>query len=322
MNKINIIEYNEGLRKSAIKLLEKVFDSPNQDLDFCWRFDVDNSEQYKPIIVCAIDSGKVISFNSWIKWLFKLEGKTYVGYQSGGSATDNQYRRMGIWGKTLRLGEQIAKERGYIDFFFGFPGNLSIGGLIKEKYLHIGTYDKNIRIINPFLFSLKEKETNRVLECINSTFLSQKDKLSPIIDSKYMEWRYHMNPKDYQIINYIDNKQKAIFMFRQSRYYNKRYKISFPEVQILDCHFTSYDDKFIHNSFKYIDRIYSKKAVWFRTFFNKATEKGKVLINHFHLNIKDNNTKLFLKNINLSNEYRIFINFDNWDLLPHIVDSE
>jgi len=99
MKGIEIVEYSEQYRDSAINLLRKVFGS--NEMAFSWRFD--NSDTYTPIIVCAVDSGNVISFNSWIKWLFTWEGKTFVAYQSGESATDDNYRRMGIWGKSLSL---------------------------------------------------------------------------------------------------------------------------------------------------------------------------------------------------------------------------
>src|SRR5450759_1523735 len=110
MKEVKIVEYNEEYRDSAITLLKTVFGL--SESYFSWLFD--NSDEHKPIIVCAVDSGNVISFNSWIKWLFAWEGKTFVAYQSGESATDNNYRRMGIWGKVISLGEQIAKDRGYI----------------------------------------------------------------------------------------------------------------------------------------------------------------------------------------------------------------
>lgn len=319
MKEIKIIEYNKEYRDSAINLLKKVFPGFNE-ATFSWLFD--NADDHKPIIVCAVDSGNVISFNSWIKWLFAWEGRTFVGYQSGESATDNNYRRMGIWGKTISLGEQIAKDLGYIDFFFGFPAEISFGGFIKAGYCHVGTYSKNIRIINPFLLRPQKKANQNKSPGPEPIYLSQKNKLTPIVDSNYIEWRYHRNPKDYLIINYSENNNISTFMLRQSTYYNKRYKISFPEVQILDCRFTSHDEKFIHNSFKYIDSIFSRKAVWIRTFFNEGTDKGKALKHHFHINLKLSGGKLIFKKINPAIANELFCRFDNWDLQPHVVDSE
>ena len=154
---MEIVEFSEKYRDSAISLIGKTFGRSGMEAIFSWRFE--NADQYKPIIVCAVESGSVISFNSWIKWLFTWQGETFAGYQSGDAATDVSYSRMGIWGKVLRFGEEIAKKRGYIDFFFGFPNEKSLGGFIKEGYRHIGTYSKKLRIINPLL-SMPRHEGN------------------------------------------------------------------------------------------------------------------------------------------------------------------
>jgi hypothetical protein len=318
MKEIEIIEYNEEYRDSTINLLKKAFHGLSE-ATFSWLFE--SSDEDRPIIVCAVDSGNVISFNSWIRWLFVWEGKTFVGYQSGESATDNDYRRMGIWRKVIDLGEQIAKERGYIDFFFGFPDDISLGGFVKAGYSHVGTYDKNIRIINPFLWRPQSKANQEISPAPGARYLLQNNKLTPVVDSNYIEWRYHRNPKDYRIINYFESNNISTFLLRQSTYYNKRYGVGFPEVQILDCRFTSYDDTFVHNSFKYIDSLFSRKAVWLGTFFNEGTDKGKAIKYHFHINFKHRGGKLIFKKINPAIDNELFSGFDNWDLQPHVVDS-
>lgn len=319
MKDIKIIEYSEEYRDSAMNLLKQTFPSLSKE-DFSWRFDSSHDE-HKPIIVCAVDSGKVISFNSWNKWLFMWEGKTFVGYQSGDSATDKNYRRMGIWRKIRSLGEQIAKDRGYIDFLFGFPGEMSFNGVLKEGHHHVGTYDKNIRIINPFLFYLNKKEKQFTSLDREPIFLSQKNKITPVVDSKYIEWRYHRNPKDYRIINYSENNDLAMFVVRHGSYFNKRYRISVPEVKILDCRFTSYEESFVHNALKHIESLFSRKAVWLETFFNEGTEKGKALKHHFRLKFKNKGVKLTFQKINPVVDNDLFFKFDNWDLQPHVVDS-
>jgi hypothetical protein len=320
MGDIKIIEYSEEYRESAINLLKTIFPDGSNELSFSWRFE--NLNKYKPIIVCAIDSGKVISFNSWIKWLFEFENKTFVGYQSGESATDRNYRRMGIWVRSLKLGEEIAKSRGYIDFFFGFPAKISFGGLIRAGYLHVGTYNKFIRIINPFIICYKKNIYHKMPANSLQINTPRKEKLTPVVDSKYIEWRYYQNPKNYEIINFYKNNETATFMLRHKIYYNKKYKIKFPEVLLLDCHFTSYDKKFISSSFDFIDRLYSRKAVWIKTFFNETSDKGKALRSQFHINHKEKYGKLLFKKISPDIDNKLFCDFGIWDLQPHVVDSE
>ena len=320
MTTIEIVEYDNKYRASSIDLLKKTFHGLSNDLNFSWRFE--NITKYEPIIVCAVASGKVVCFNSWIKWKFTLDNKTMVGYQAGEAATDMNYRRMGIWGRVLAFGENIALNRGSIDFFFGFPNPISCIGLQKAGYLHLGDYHNHIRILNPFFLKMQNSILQHKYVGMDPAFLTQSKLITPIVDSAYIEWRYHKNPKKYEIVPYSEASNRSIFMLRRRMYYNKKHNIQFPEVLLLDCHFTTYNAEFIKNSFKYLDRLYSRKAVWIKTFFNKRTDKGNALKSHFHWSFRHRGISFFIKNISQAINSEFFNHFDNWDLLPHVIDSE
>jgi hypothetical protein len=102
---IDIIEYTAEYKNSCIDLLDKTFPSESNRDAFVWRFE--NKSANRPIIVCAIVANKVVAFNSWIPWRFVYKNKVYVGYQSGKSATDINYRRKGIFEKILRKADDL-----------------------------------------------------------------------------------------------------------------------------------------------------------------------------------------------------------------------
>jgi len=317
MKNYEILEYNDKYRDSCIDLLKRVFPGSSDQCTFAWRFDT--SEENKPIIVCAVDAGKVISFNSWIQWKFKYQEKTFTAYQSGESGTDINYRRMGIWEKVIRLGEKIAIER-KIDFFFGFPTPISFRGFIKAGYQHIGTFDLSLRIINPALFRTTGVGQKNHQE-FSQTCLLQQTKITPVVSSEYINWRYHKNPKQYQIITYSEKSNLLAFVIKQSRYYNKRFKISFPEIVLLECCTNCFDRIFLDKAFSHLDRLFSRKAVWIRTFFSKQTIRGKALSPYFHLHRDAKSAIFILKKINQELDDNLLTNFDNWDIFPHVVDS-
>jgi hypothetical protein len=176
-------------------------------------------------------------------------------------------------------------------------------------------------MLNPLLFNVKKKPNEYTDRGSESLFLSERNKLTPIVDASYIEWRYHRNPKNYRIIEYFEDDEKATFMLRERMYNNKRFRIRFPEVELLDYRFTNYNQEFIHNSFKYIDSVFSRKAVWFSTFFNDNTDKGNALKHQFHTKFKNRGGQLIYKRINPAIDNGLFSNFDNWDLQPHVVDS-
>ncbi|OPY15883.1 MAG: hypothetical protein A4E69_00385 [Syntrophus sp. PtaB.Bin138] len=317
MGNVEVVEYRDEFRESSIELLKKAFPGSSDEATFAWRFDT--SEQNRPIIVCAVDGEKVVSFNSWIIWKFKVNERVFIGYQSGESATDNNYRRMGIWGKVISLGEKLAEERG-IDFFFGFPAAVSFGGFIKAGYHAVGTFDMMLHIIHPFLF--RRANANQDVDySFKHEHVSQNNLISPIEDSEYIDWRYHRNPKHYMIITHAEKQDNSTFVVRKNIYFNKRYKVSFPEIHLVDFCSNSFRGSFLNNSFRQLDAVFSRQAVWIKTFFNSKTERGKSLRRYFGIILRSKGPTLIFKKISRDLDDDIFLNFNNWDILPHVMDS-
>jgi GNAT superfamily N-acetyltransferase len=317
MPEFTISEYKKHDRNSCIDLLETTFPGTSDEHTFAWRFE--SKYRRPPLLLCAKDGDKVISFNSWIPWEFTYNNHVYSGYQSGESATDSNYRRRGIFGAVLTYAEQLARDRN-IDFFFGFPSRLSYNAFYNAGYYPIGTFSYRVRIINPF------KKYSKITSASKSDTLSlralvQQGKLTPLVDRAYVEWRYFENPKTYEIVKYIENNNEAIFAIRNSKYYNKRYKIRISESLLLDCQFNSFNDIFIRNAFDYLDKLSFGKALYIRTFLNENTDRGRAISKHFHFRIKSMLETLIIKPINKSLASDVLFNYFNWEIMPHLKDA-
>ena len=146
-------------------------------------------------------------------------------------------------------------------------------------------------------------------------------------DADYFEWRYLKNSKHYDVIKYVENNNQALFIVNQEDYFNKRFRVKICELLLLDCHFTSYNQIFMENAFKYLDQIYSGKVFYIKTFLNENTDRGRAICKHFHIRFKLNTRFmsrceiLCIKIINQNLDYSVFFNYNNWDIFPHVIDE-
>jgi len=314
---IQICEYTIEQKGSSIALLSRVFLGTTDEKTFSWRFE--SSLRDPPMIILAKDGNNVISFNSWIPWHFTYNNNTYIGYQSGLSATDPEYRRKGIWGMVLAYAEQIAKSKN-IDFLFGFPSTMSYNAFYNAGYCPIGTFIDLIRLNNPFK-RIKDKGNELDASIFQSQHLYESAKIIPAVDLDYIKWRYEENPKKYEFVKYVENNNQAVFVVRRNRYYNTRYRISIPEILLLDCHFTSYNASFISKSIRYLSNKYSRQCLWVRTFLNPSSNRGQIVRKNFHFQNRSRYETLCIRPIKENFNYSVFFDINNWDIFPHVKDA-
>lgn len=319
MSEIQIDEYRVEDKSKCIDLLERSFHGSSNDKTFAWRFESDS--RLSPLMVCAKDGDRVISFTSWIGWDFHHNKDHYIGYQAGEAATDERYRNRGVWSAVLNYADNLARTR-KIDFLFSFPGNMSYSykAFCRAGYCPIGTLNFYLRIVNPFTKPMNNYTVHKFSD-FSSPFLSEKNKIIPVIDSSYVDWRYIENPKKYDIINFTKDANHASFMVLRNRYYNKKYNVSLNEVILLDCQFSSLNAVFVKNAFRYLDSIYARNVIYMRTFFNPRTARGEALTKNFHFRIGSRYEILFVKRINKAIDYNIFFDINNWDIMPHVIDE-
>jgi hypothetical protein len=310
MNNITFKEYSPEDRSGCIELLKSTFPDSN-DSTFKWRFE--SEKRRKSLIVCAKQGEKVISFNSWIPWEFRYNENIYLGYQSGESATDINYRGKRLFGKLLNFGEEIASKMG-IDFLFGFPSKLSFNPFYRSGYYPISVNHYYLRVLNPFHKS--EKRKTEIPPIFNfDQMLFQNNKITPSIDYNYYKWRYLENIKDYEVIEYSENNCVVIFVLRLKKHKGMN------EVLLLDFYSNTYNDVVFEHAIKYLDKVYSRKAIYVRTFFNENSDRGQLLKNYFTVRVKSKFSILVIKATSKRISTNILLNSRYWDLMPHCVDE-
>lgn len=311
MDGIVIKECDESDKSHCVNLLKATFAGSNE-ATFAWRFETTNVN--KPILICAKHGDRVVSFNSWIPWEFSFDGGKYLGYQSGESATDRDYRGRGLFGKVLRFGEQVASARG-IDFLFGFPSRMSFGPIYKAGYTPICTYYYRIRPVSPFRKEI-DGAANITSDYPFDSMLTQPSRITPLIDYGYFKWRFVDNPKDYEIVEYSEYSSKALFLFRKRKW--KR----LTELILLDVQFNNFNETFVKDAVAHVERCFSKKAVLMRTFINEHSDRGRAVGKQFFIKVKSRNYILIVKALEGSRlDSRILLNCNSWDMMPHCVDE-
>jgi GNAT superfamily N-acetyltransferase len=320
VSEFNIAEYNDQDKNSCIDLLKRTFPGTSDEKTFAWRFE---SESRRPaLLVCAKDGERVISFNSWIPWEFIHNNRVYTGYQSGESATDPDYRRKGIFGRVLHFAEELAMRKN-IDFFFGFPSAMSYNAFYNAGYYPIGRFKFSFRIINPLKKWLRaaSDETISGRNKLPRQTLLEQSKITPLVNPDYVGWRYLNNPQSYELIGYSENNNEAVFVVKKGKYLNARYRVGIPELIVLDCQLSSFNDAFMRRAFQYLDGVFSGRVLYMRTFFNENASRGKAISKNFHFHVKSMFETLIVKPIDTSINYSTLCNYFEWDIMPHVKDA-
>lgn len=309
-DEIVIEAYEKRDRDECIRLLAATFPGTSDEATFKWRFESEG--RLDPVIICAKHKGKIVSFNSWIPWVFTYGKRRYLGYQSGESATHEAYRGKGIFKNVVRHADQIALQKG-IDFFFGFPNPVSYSSFIKSGYRPIETYRYALRLLYPFA-KRKTRGIDGPARYFVESMLIQDDRITPLVNREYGKWRYSDNPKDYEVHTYEEDGSQAVFVLQ------RKIRKGIPEALLLDVQLTNYNDMFVEHAFRFIDKAFSRRACYIRTFFNENTDRGRTLRKYFPIQVKSKYQVLIVKSITDGLHSNIIFNANNWDLMPHCVD--
>lgn len=310
MDKIIIKQYDGQERDACIRLLRQTFPGSSDESTFKWRFELNAGR--KPLIICAMKGGTVVSFNSWIPWEFSFRNDRVVGFQSGESATDVRYRGKGFFAEILRAGCSAASDLG-ADFLFGFPSHISFGAFYKTGYHPVNTYFSYLRPINP----LKTKPSESILVQPDSLFdspLTQYDRITPVFDANYYKWRYTNNPKNYETIVFSRDNNTIAFFFRKKKWKN------LTEFLLMDVQLNTYNPVFIQTSINLLDRFLTRKAFCVRTFFNEFSHRARALIKYFPIRFKSKYHVLVVKPISTRLSANVVLDCNCWDIMPHCVD--
>lgn len=311
MNEIIVKEYEGEDKEGIVDLLRRTFPKTSNEATFKWRFETDNKN--RPMLILAKHRDIVVSFCSWLPWEFCYKGKKLLGYQNGEAATDINYRGQGMLGKILNYANELAHDW-EIDFLFCYTNAMSYGPTIKAGYYPIGVNYFYIRPINPLCKRVEGSFTSNSDYTFDS-MLKEDSKITPIINHDYYKWRYMKNVKYYEIIEYNKDNGLAIFFIRR-----KKWK-GLDELVLLDCHFNNYNEEFVKNSIRFLDKVFSRRAFYMRTFYNERADRGRALGRHFYIKIKSKSYNILVKPISNRIDKNILLNFNCWDTMPHCVDE-
>lgn len=323
MKDIDIITCEEDKDKNAgFELLNRTF--PNREFSGATTQEIllwhDSSKKHKPLMVCAKHKDRVVSVACWIPWIFLHEGRKYLGYQSCEGATVKEFRGQGIWRNVIGFGEDLLED-GEVDFFFGFPSRFSYFPLCAAGYHPIGSFNFNVRLVNPFKGEKKGNDDLKLHHPLVS-YLTEKNKITPEITSNYFQWRYLESPKAYEFVKYRERNNEAFFVVIKTKYYNKRYHIKVNELLLLDCQFTSLHQQFVMNAFRDLERRYCGSVFQMRTFFNPYTDRGRALWKCFHFHFRGSFETLIVKPTKKGGaDQNVLFNHNHWDIMPHVVDD-
>ena len=317
MMEIGISEYREEDKEACIQLLKKAFPGSSDEKTFAWRFEC--LKTHKPLMVCAKCNDEVVGFHSWIPWVFSYGNKKYVGYQGGEAATEPQHRRKGIQNRIVNYACQIALDRD-VDFLFGVGGSVgTYKALCNSGFYPVAFFPLRQRIVNPALKKGSEGKIVGTKQALNMMIREEK-KITPIVDENYLEWRYSANPKDYCIFGVEKDNNQALFCIRKRRRRDKKFRITTSDLLVLDCQFSTLNHRFIKWAFKSLEGMYSRNVSTISTFFGENTDRGRAIGKQFYIKRESDVTALTVRPIKKSLDLNLFLNHNNWDVLPHIVD--
>ena len=316
MSEVIICEYRNDDRMSCIKLLERTFPGRGGEEDFVWRFE---SIANNPLIVCAKHKDDIVGFHAFIPWRFALKNEHYIGYQGIQAATDNNYQRQGIQNRLIKYACELASEKGADFMWGGLPQHYNHKAYYKSGFYQVAYFPLYRKIVCPFIrkhLEIAKVDANKPI----GIMLREENKITPIVDDYYLKWRYFKNPNEYDIIKISKNNDEAMFCVRQRKLWHGMIRISTSDLLILDCQLSSLDNIFVEWAFKTLESMFSAKVSTISTFFNDSTDRGKAISKYFTWKSSKPFQALMLLPGRKDLDVNVFLNKNNWDVLPHIID--
>jgi len=317
MSEIKICEYTKDDRMGCIRLLKDTFPGLSGEENFAWRFE--SSRLNAPLMVCAKHNDDVVGFHSWLPWRFTYDNRQYIGYQGGEAATDKHYLRQGIQNRIVNYGCTLALEKN-IDFIFGGGGHqATLKSYYNSGFYQVANFPIYQRIVRPFLKKCSEAKLVKAKKPLKM-MLREEKKITPIVDDNYMEWRYSMNPKDYSVVEIEKDNSQAQFCVRKRRLPIRKLRIKTNDLLVLDCQFSSLNDRFIKWAFNCLESLYSGNVMTISTYLNENTDRGRAISRYFTFKGYYYKQGLMFLPIKKDLDLNVFLNQNNWDWLTHLVD--
>lgn len=246
---IKIEYYEEWMKPQVAGLFENEYKINKAEFEsYFSKFYEHSFQENKCIRIVALDTDKVIGFQSFFYWPYVFQEKEFVSYQSGNSLVHSDYRGKGVFQKLLYYLD-LHKEELKIDFLIGFPIDVSIGSLLRNKWVNLFNLQWYIKPISPlsFIFPLDTKKLKKHFPNRN-LFVKNQSEIDFIKISnatEFVDWRNTYNEDEKQYSFYYSNSNNELLL--KLKVNIRKYIIK--EFIIGDIISTSYETSFLENAF-------------------------------------------------------------------------
>ena len=193
----------------------------------------------KSIALLALEEEKIIGVRAFMRWEWKLEGKTFLVYRAVDTATHPEHRGKGIFKKlTLRAVEMATKNGD--DFIFNTPNDQSRPGYLKMGWQTAGKIKVGLAVSwNSFWklgrsrkeYVVSNSVSTEAVEQLCNSWNARLNSTSSLFTPKtpdYLRWRYETNPlQKYEVFA-----DEGVYLAA-----NVRNRKKLKELRIVECIF-------------------------------------------------------------------------------------
>jgi len=211
MNEIRFRLADHGDRMNIISLLNDVFSSRQRSdrvrtLE-SWKWKNEENVFDETLTVVADLNGDIVGTGTLWPFMFELQGKEYLAYQTCSLAVSENFRGRGVFRNINRVRLETAQQRG-ASFLFSFPNSNSLPGYKKMDWACLGKIPWFVKPLKPLKIA-RDKLTgskssipymlnagDRLLEnrIISDAAIHFNDELVVKKHAGFFNWRYARHP--------------------------------------------------------------------------------------------------------------------------------
>ncbi|MEP6594739.1 MAG: GNAT family N-acetyltransferase [Ginsengibacter sp.] len=197
-------------KPAIIELLKKSLGEsliPKSEKLWCWKHE--ENPFGKSYVLVAEENKDLIGVRAFMQWQWQWKGNIYKAIRAVDTATHPEHQGKGIFKKLTLQQAEICKQQG-VHFVFNTPNKQSKPGYLKMGWMEQGKLPVKLKLTQPvsgfFKSSNKKKENqtnepaeilwkwNNKMPYLLDNHVSKKERLTTLISSNYISWRYTNNP--------------------------------------------------------------------------------------------------------------------------------
>ena len=211
MNEIRFRLADDDDRENIISLLNEVFSSQQRSDRVrtlkSWKWKNEENVFEETLTVVADLNGDIIGTGTLWPFMFELQGKDHLAYQTCSLAVSENFRGRGVFRNINRVRLETAQQRG-ASFLFSFPNSNSLPGYKKMDWAYLGKIPWLVKPLQPLKIArdkLSGPKTSLPHELNTGDRLSENriifdaaiqfnDELVVKKNADFFNWRYARHP--------------------------------------------------------------------------------------------------------------------------------